>query len=51
MILRPYDDLIVDGRRAVFLFWMWRTRTYARIRFTDNNERRVVNVMDIERMT
>ena len=47
--LQPYDTLTVAGRPAVFLWWMWKGREYARVRYTDTaaDERAVIHRMDI----
>lgn len=48
MTYSRYEPIIYEARPAVYLWPIWHDR-YARIRFTDTNERRTVNVMDITR--
>lgn len=44
----PYDQLVIGGRRAIFLHYHWHGRRYGRVRFLDTGQRVVVNVNDIK---
>ena len=43
---QPYDSILCEGRPATFLWYAWKGRNYARVRFEDG-ERRVVNMIDV----